>query len=729
MQAGLSYTRVMVGGAIGVLRILPEPVRFAGRLVLATVLLSLVAYFAVRAQPNQGFVPIWPSGGLGLALLWRYGAKYWPAVFLSSTVLSTTVGTPLLAATGVGWLQVLIVGITLLLLRRWEVKPSLDDLRQFGLFVLASAIASAVALPVYGVRVGLVLHYPPALAFEFGMDYFLSALFSSLIFTPLLVASLRPLYADRLRRMVLAASLAGIAIAGVVIPNLPAALQDRCLFLLLPFMITAAITGRVAGASAAAALLTLVLIAMARQTAVTITDNLLRSTFIVVAALTGYLLAVVFNEREHAAAEMDHRARHDTLTGLMNRYEFENRLAEALQDRMRRYALLYLDLDQFKLVNDSCGHLAGDHMLREIAGTIERAAPAGAVLARLGGDEFGCLLHDASLEEAAEAARRLHDAIRAFHFLVGELSFTVGVSIGATFLTPGDGEATDDVLSRADIACYTAKEHGRNRTHIYSPSDASMHRRHSEIQELSQLKSALASGLFTLNAQRIARLDGRQPEAPFYEVLLKHADAAAHGAIEELLGMARRYGLIGEVDRWVCAEAGRMLARTGTEGLRLSVNVSAATLESEGFQAYVMALPAQHGFTADRMVLEITEAVAVQNLTRAVESLKALRAQGFGIALDDFGAGVASFGYLRELPVTMVKLDGRFVRDLLVDPSAEVVIGALAKLAALREIICIAEWVEDAAVLPRLAALGVDYAQGYAIHRPEPLENLAPKQG
>jgi len=688
-------------------------------------LLSLVAYLAVRAQPNQGFVPIWPEGGLGLALLWRHGAKYWPAVFVSSTVLSFTVGTALSAATGVGWLQVLIVMLTLLLLQRWNVRLALENLRQFGLFMLASAIAAAVALPVYGFRVGLVLHYPPALAFEFGMDYFLTALFSSLVFTPLLVSGSRRLFADRLSGTVLVTSLAAIAVTGVLIPGLPTALQDRCLFLLLPFLILAAITGRVVGASAAAALLTFVLVAMGRESAVSITDNILRSTFIVVAAITGYLLAVVFNEREQAADEMDFRARHDALTGLMNRYEFENRLAAALKDGSRRHALLYLDLDQFKLVNDSCGHLAGDHMLHEIALTIRRAAPTGAAIARLGGDEFGCLLHDASQAEAAEAARKLHDAIRGFRFEVGELSFTVGVSIGATFLTAGGSEVADDVLSRADIACYTAKEHGRNRTHIYSPADASMHRRHAEIQELSQLRSALASGVFVLQAQRIIPLRARRTDVPFYELLLKHTDAAAHGAIEELLGMARRYGLIGEVDRWVCGEAARMLARTRPKDLMLSVNVSATTLESEGFQAYLTALPGERGFTADRMVLEITEAVAVQNLTRAVKSLKALRAEGFGIALDDFGSGVASFGYLRELPVTMVKLDGRFVRDLKTDPTAEVVIGALAKLAALRGITCIAEWVEDKSVLPRLAKLGVKFAQGYAIHRPEPMEHLA----
>ena len=704
---------------------LPEPARFAGQLVLASVLLSLVAYFAVRAQQLQGFVPIWPEGGLGLALLWRHGAKYWPAIFVSNTVLSYIVGTPLLAATGVGWLQVLVVGTALWLLKRWDVHRTLEDLRQFSLFALACLIGSSLALPVYGFRVGVVLHYPSALAFEYGMDYFLSSLFSCLIFTPLLVAGSERMFTGRLRRWALVVALSAIGAAAFILPYLSDALQDRSLFLLLPFVMIAAVAGQVPGASAAAGLLTLVFVSMARLQAVTITDNILRSTFLVVAALTGYLLAAVFNERGRVAREMDYRARHDALTGLVNRYEFENRLAQALKDRGRRHALLYLDLDQFKLVNDSCGHLAGDNMLRAIARTIEAAAPPGCVLARLGGDEFGCLLHDASPAEATQIAGKLHDAIRGFRFEVGELSFTVGVSIGATFLTPGEGEAADDVLSRADIACYTAKEHGRNRTHIYSAADASMQRRHGEIQELSQLRSALATGVFTLKAQRMVRLDGRT-EAPFYEVLLSHADARSNGAIEDLLGMARRYGLIAEVDRWVCAQAGQLLALTTGQGLRLSVNLSATTLESEGFQPYLMALPEQYGFAAERMVLEITEAVAVQNLTRAVASLKALRERGFGIALDDFGAGVASFGYLQELPVGIVKLDGRFVRDLPTDPTAEVVIAALAKVAAMRGIICIAEWVEDAAVLPKLAALGLDYAQGYAIHRPEPLSRLSP---
>ena len=703
---------------------LPEQMHFLWRLIAASTLLSLIAYLAVRAQPYQGYAPIWPEGGIGLALVWRHGARYWPAVLASNTVLSMAVGTPFVVALGVGWLQVLIVMVALALLHRWGVHLFLSDMRQLGRFVLALVLASTLALPVYGFRMSLVFHYPLPQALAFGADYFLTAFFSFLIFAPLIVAWSANALIERGKRWLFVASLVAIAAAGWAVLNVRPELQDRLLFLLLPFVVLSAVAARVAGASAAAAILTLVLVAMAGSSAVPITDNILRVSFVAVAALTGYLLAVVLREREQAAAEMAYRARHDPLTGLMNRYEFESRLAVALRDPGRRYALMYLDLDQFKLVNDSCGHLAGDHMLHKIAATIQSALPESATLARLGGDEFGCLLPDATPEQAEEVARRLHDAIRSFKFSVGELSFMVGVSIGTTFLQSQQDLSPDDVLGRADIACYTAKEHGRNRTHVFNPADANMHQRHAEIQELSQLQSALTSGLFQLYAQRIVKLEGPAESELFYEVLLHHADSKDHRAIEDMLGMARRYGLIAQVDRWVFEQSARFLQRQAGRNMRLSINVTATTLESDGFQQLVLGLPRQYGFDASQITLEITEAVAVQNLTRAVANLRVLRQHGFEIALDDFGAGVASFGYLSELPVSIVKIDGRFIRDLGKDPAAEVVIRSLAQVAALRGIACIAEWVEDAALIPRLRELGVHYAQGYAIHRPEPLASI-----
>ena len=634
-----------------------------------------------------------------------------------------SVGTPFLIALGVGWLQVLVVMVALRLLHRWHVHVFVADMRQMGFFLLALAIATSLAAPIYGIRMALVFHYSPAQATEFGADYFLSALLSLLIFAPLLVSWSARTFDTRAKRWLFAIGMAGIAYGGWWVLLVAPHLQDRLLFLLMPFVILCALAAQVGGASAAAALLVLVMTAMATRTPVPVTDSILRTLYALIAVLTGYLVAAAFREREHVAAEMDSRARHDALTGLMNRFEFENRLKAALRDSSRACALLYLDLDQFKLVNDTCGHLAGDHMLRRLSTTIGNALPADAVLARLGGDEFGCLLPGATPEDVKAVAMRLHEAINSFEFMVGELRFTVGVSIGTTFLSTIDDQSPDDVLARADVACYAAKEHGRNRTHDYNPSDQGMQGRHSEIQRISQLQSDLSNGVFELHAQRIVNLRDRSDSVPFYEVLLRHAQGEQDETIESVIGMAQRYGLLAQIDRWVLEQAAGYLGASATD-MRLAVNVGASTLESDGFERFVVALPARYGFDAHRMVLEITEAVAVQNLTRAVETLRRFREHGFEISLDDFGTGVASFGYLSDLPVSMVKIDGRFVRDLGKDPSAQIVIESLARVASLRGIACVAEWVEDLAVLPQLHKLGVTYAQGYAIHMPEPLQSL-----
>jgi diguanylate cyclase (GGDEF)-like protein len=712
----------MERGPSGVFSSIGEQLPFLGRLLLCSALLALVAYLAARAQPHQGFVPVWPSGGLALALLWRHGVRYWPAVLVSNTALSMSVGTPLLVALGVGWLQVLIVLVALYLLQRWHVDPLLSELRELRNFFFALLLACALSLPIYAVRMALVFDYPVSRALAFGADYFLSAAFNFLIFAPLLVSWPRPPLPAGNRRWLFIAILLGLVAASYGVMSADAALQDRLLFLLAPFVLACALVAGVAGVSVAAACLAMVLVAMA-QAPVSIADSIVRSVFVVVATLTGYLLAVAFGERERAAAEMDFRARHDALTSLMNRYEFENRVRAALHDTARRYAMLYLDLDQFKLVNDTCGHLVGDAMLRQLAATISQALPPQAVVARLGGDEFGCLLPDATLESTQVAARGLHDAIQAFELPVGSLRFSVGVSIGATFLLPDEDAAPDDVLGRADVACYTAKERGRNRTHFHSPGDAGMQGRKIEIETVSQLQADLARGVFQLFVQRIEHIATPDAAEEFYEVLLRES-GAREDSIESLLGVAQRYGLIAYVDRWVLEQAARFLGRHPGRRLRVSVNVAATSLESEGFESFVLGLPLRHGFSSTQLVMEITEAVAVQNLTQAVATLHRLREHGFGVSLDDFGSGVASFGYLNELPVSMVKLDGRFVRDLGTDPGAEVIIEALARVAKLRGIDSIAEWVEDIALIARLRSLGIDYAQGYAIHRPVPIESI-----
>ncbi|MEP6939005.1 MAG: EAL domain-containing protein [Rudaea sp.] len=693
---------------------------FLGRIVLFTLLLSVVASLAAFAQAYEHFIPIWPSSGIGLALLWRHGARYWPAIFLSDTALTMISGTPMLAASGNGWLEVLIMMTALRLLQHWQVRTSLPDVRQFFRFVAALLVASSLAIPIYGLRVYLLFQQTPSHALALGASYFVSQSFSLLIFTPLIVAWSQQKLPYGRNRGIFLASMCVLTVACFAVLSVSPALQDRLLFLLLPIVVICSVVAGIGGASAASALLAMLLIAMA-QTSASIEDTLLRSFFVLSAALTGYLLAVVFGERDRTATEMEFRARHDALTGLLNRYEFECRVHVALRDLTRPHALLYLDLDQFKLVNDTCGHLAGDDMLRQLARTIEQSLPQDAALARLGGDEFACLLPDATVDGVEGIARKLHDAVRSFEFCVDERRFTVDVSIGTTFLSPADDHSYDDVLARADVACYVAKEQGRNRTHAYNAADAAMRDRHSDIQRISQLRAGLAGGLFQLYAQRIVNIDAATTGENDYEVLLRHADPNSTMRIENVFELAQRYGLSAKIDHWVLEQTAQFLRNHSGTNLRLNVNVAATTLESEGFLEFVLALPERHGFLASQLVLEITEAVAVQNLTRAVQTLRTLSESGIAICLDDFGTGVASFGYLSDLPVSIVKIDGRFVRDLGADPAAEIVIESLTRIAALRNIRCVAEWVEDLAVIPQLRKLGVTHAQGHAIHRPAPL--------
>lgn len=720
-----------MGASLWLRRLIGKHGGFLGRLFGFTALLSLVAngvplisYVAVSLQNPERLTSLYPEDGIGLAILWRYGARFWPAVLVSSTLLSLRLGTPLLSATGVGWMDVLLDMTALWLLTRWRVQATLDRTSDVAGFTLAILMAAALALPIYSLRIWLLFGIAGPESTLFGLHYFLSAFFSYLIIAPLILVW-KPGYIGYRRRVwLLVGSMLGIAVMGVVLFSVDSYLRERLLFLLLPFIVLASIAARVGGASAAAALIAIVMILLGEGSSTTLTNYILRTLFIATATLTGYLLAVVLAERGRAVAEIDYRASHDVLTGLINRFEFQARLQAALSDAERRYVLLYLDLDQFKLVNDTCGHLAGDRMLQMLGKSLSSVLPQGATLARLGGDEFGCLLPDCDQASADEVSRRFHETIRAFRFQAGARSFSVGVSIGGTVLSPGEDKTPEDVLSHADVACYAAKEAGRNRTSFYAHADVVMTRWLAELQELSQLRAALSGGLFQLYAQRIANIHDASDTRPFYELLLRHAPPNEERPIGEMLGMALRFGLVTEVDRWVFEHAAVFLREMAGRNLRLTVNCGATSLETEGFQQFVAGLPQRYGFGARQMCIEITESVAVQNLTRAVATLRALREQGFDIALDDFGAGVASFGYLSELPVTIVKLDGRFVQHLGTEPAARVIVESLVRIATFRGIPCIAECVEDSKVIPELRRLGVTYVQGFAIDRPAPIATL-----
>ncbi len=701
-----------------------EHALFLGRLVFCTVLLSIVAFLAAFAQPDPGFVPVWPCSGIGLALLWHHGARYWPAVFVSNTVSSMAVGTPMLAASGVGALEVLIVMTALLLLQHWRVRASLADVRQFVGFVAAVLIASLLAIPIYMLRMEVLFDQSHLRAFAAGAEYFLSASFSFLIFTPLLLAWSHQGFPRGPKLWVFTASMLALMVAGWAALSLNAVPEDRLLFPLLPVVIVCALVAGLGGASAACAVLTMVLNAMGPASA-SIADTLLRSFFVLTAALASYLLAVMFRERERTAQEMEFRAHHDALTGLLNREEFEQRVNVALRDATQTCALLYIDLDQFRVVNDTCGHAAGDQLLRDVSVLLNSTLPEGAIVARVGGDEFAVLLRGLSVQSAQVVAEALRDAIHDFQFIHQGRSFWLSISMGVVF--PARGVDTFDmILADADRACYQAKEEGRNRVRLYTSSDRDIVVRRSEMDWVSRLRSAIDERRLQLYAQPIVSVADPQVDGAHLELLLRLVDE--HGALVQPMAFipaAERYGLMPAIDRWVIEEAFTRYGRRSAAGRATdkeiwAINLSGATLGDEEFPAFVKRQFATHQLRFDAICFEVTETAAIGNLSHARKFMQEMKALGCRFALDDFGAGASSFSYLRNLPVDYLKIDASFVTDLVSSPVKEAMVRAINQIGHVMNIKTIAEGVESAELLAVLGAIGVDYAQGYAIGRPQP---------
>jgi diguanylate cyclase (GGDEF)-like protein/PAS domain S-box-containing protein len=433
------------------------------------------------------------------------------------------------------------------------------------------------------------------------------------------------------------------------------------------------------------------------------------------------------SEERKLRSQLAYQARHDALTSLFNRGVFEVKLKELVDATMSQgqCALLYLDLDQFKLINDTCGHEAGDLLLRDLGQRLAGMVLEPHVFARLGGDEFGVLLDQVDEAYAMNLAERLRRLIMDFRFEFQELTFRVGVSIGVTFFSPGQ-DTPAAILSRADVACYMAKEEGRNRIHVYRSGDLTMIQRHSEIQWISQLQSALQEGRFCLFWQRIYSIAAVQPEdaCEIYEVLLRLTEGEKLISPAEFIPIAERFGFMPVIDRWVIEQACQHLWAQPNARLVLSINLTGATLDDPGFYDFVLGLQSHYGVDPKQICFEITETVAINRLTRAVETMRKLAEHGYRFALDDFGSGVASFGYLAQLPVQYVKVDGRFVQGLSADPANAIIVETLAKLAHMRGISCIAEWVESGAVIDQLKRVGVEFAQGYFLHRPEAVSRL-----
>lgn len=437
------------------------------------------------------------------------------------------------------------------------------------------------------------------------------------------------------------------------------------------------------------------------------------------------------------AAKVSWQATHDELTGLVNRREFERRLGRALEEVQRAgavHAVLFLDLDQFKVVNDTCGHVAGDELLRQLGQALARQVRQSDTLARLGGDEFGVLLAHCAIEQAARVAEALRRTVEQFHFAWQDKIFRVGVSIGGVALAE-PAASLAEVMSAADAACYHAKDSGRNRVHLARAGDGEIAARHGQMQWVARIHRALEEDRLRLWYQEIrpisARaLAGEGARGDRYELLLRMVDERGEPVPPmAFLPAAERYQLMPALDRWVVEHALEFLERCyGSGAQRLasaSINLSAASVGDPKFLAFLERALARRRVAPQALCFEITETAAIANLACATRFISALRAIGCRFALDDFGAGMSSFAYLKNLPVDYLKIDGGFVKDMHREPIDAAMVEAIHRVGHVMGIATVAEFVENAQILERLRAIGVDYAQGYGIARPRPLDELA----
>jgi diguanylate cyclase (GGDEF)-like protein len=438
--------------------------------------------------------------------------------------------------------------------------------------------------------------------------------------------------------------------------------------------------------------------------------------------------------REAAEADLSWQATHDALTELANRRQFEaaaTRLLASARAEGRRHAVLFVDLDQFKVVNDACGHPAGDALLRDLAQLLAGRMRRADTLARLGGDEFGVLLEGCDLADAQRIAATVLAAIRDYRFSWEGRIFTLGASIGVAEIT----DATPDlesVLSAADTACYLAKDLGRNRIQVYRDDDEEVASRHGEKGWVAKITQGAEQGRFFLHAQRVVSLSGDGAETEYLELLLRMRDEQGRVVPPmAFIPAAERYHLMGRIDRWVVGKALGCLARIAQSGEtrlpRFGINLSGMSLGDAAFAEYVLEQFDITKTPPDSVCFEITETAAISNLGRARGFINRFRDLGCRFALDDFGSGLSSFEYLKSLPVDYLKIEGSFVRGLIHDRIDRAVVDAIQRLARAAGARTIAESVESAAVAERLRALGIDFGQGYVIHTPEPYAAIAPR--
>ncbi len=434
---------------------------------------------------------------------------------------------------------------------------------------------------------------------------------------------------------------------------------------------------------------------------------------------------------DRATARLVFQASHDALTGLINRREFELRLERALQTALqqgREHALCYMDLDQFKVINDSCGHAAGDELLRQLALLLKGNLRERDTLARLGGDEFALLLENCGIQDALEVADTFRNEVQRFRFKWGDRVFSVGMSVGMVAIDCDSGTAAS-LLTAADAACYVAKDRGRNQIHLYEKRDSDLVRHRGEMQWVTRIHRALEEKRLRLSWQEIRRTDGGDKNTRHVELLLRMLDDDG-GEIMPMafIPAAERYFIMPALDTWVIGETlhvcRRYLQSECEAHCLFAINLSGASLKDPEFRRMLLGHLEGAPELGPHLCFEITETAAIGNLSVVNGFIEAMRGFGCSFALDDFGSGLSSFTYLKNLKVDYLKIDGAFVRDIATNPIDRSMVEAIHRIGHQMGLRTVAEYVESAQTLALLREIGVDYVQGSGVHRPEPLETL-----
>jgi diguanylate cyclase (GGDEF)-like protein len=459
-------------------------------------------------------------------------------------------------------------------------------------------------------------------------------------------------------------------------------------------------------------------------------QKLLPGIGVLMLLLTGTGFRVTSRYLTEKNRQLAYHCTFDPLTGLINRSEFESRLDRLIRQTGGRpaiHALLYMDLDQFKLVNDSCSHAAGDELLRQLTQLLLGTIRQRDTLGRLGGDEFGLLLENCPLGKSVEIASDIQKVIDSFQYMHGERTFSLGASIGIVMIDENTSGIAS-VMSAADAACYIAKESGRNRVQIAHLGDHRMQQRKGEMQWVSRLKEALADGRFTLYYQPVVPCAGGSSRERHIEILLrlveKDGTLARPGTF---LPAAEKYNLATQIDRWVISQAMEWQAQhtTGTHPPpTISINLSGQTLRSPEMLRFILDRAESSGVSSQHIIFEVSETRAISNVASATNFMLTLRGCGFRFSLDKFGSGLSTFTYLKKLPIDYLKIDGTLVRDILADPVDCAMVRSLNELGQLLGKETIAEYVESMDIADELRKMGINYAQGCAYATPAPLANF-----